>query len=228
MSRYDAYPSFRPGSTSRRDRRAPIPRPAKSLRQLALERRPRLDLPDRGARSFVEIERRRRQATTSQVRRSASVQAWELLGWVAAAAVLALAGVGVLALIPGALGPVGTARSGSGGARSPGLAHGAGTRAPAGGPGDVVVLPIQVGAPELVALMVGSLADQWTFEDVAGETTLRVEVARARIGEAFLRASLALRAPSGRRAWDRLGVDRLELRCEEAALSLRVVSHAGP
>ena len=76
--------------------------------------------------------------------------------------------------------------------------------------------------------MVGGLADDWTLESVEGETILRVGVVDGQLGEAFSRASLTLRTLSGRRAWARLGADRLEVRSEGVALSLEVMKGTWP
>lgn len=88
--------------------------------------------------------------------------------------------------------------------------------------------PVQVSAPEVVSLLFGDGAQQWTFERVLGESTLRVEVAPEDMGSSVLRASRTLRTPSGRKAWRSLGADHLEVRGGDVAVDLSLTKPAAP
>lgn len=247
MSRHDAFSKFQQRTAHR---------PPASTR-------PRLDLPERGARSFVEMERERRSRSEAVARRreaprrraperragsrfaeGRAQRAREVAGWSAAAVAVALLAVGWLLVVPlpsragsdaaavrrapapEAVTPESPGRSAEAVAGPPRDDPGAWGRA-VPGPASTT-LPRQISAPDVVALMVGGLAERWTYESIDGETTLRVDVPEGDMPQALRRASRALRSSTGRRALRQLGADHLELRSPEGALSLRVASGQRP
>jgi hypothetical protein len=184
---------------------------------------------DPGARVSSRRGRRRRTASSPAAEQAARV--WELVGWITAALLLCVAGAGLFAFVPLPFGPFGSsARAGLQPASAPVPSRRTNPLKVPGEPVPAVgtARPQQAAAPEVVSLMVGGLSDEWTFESIGGETTLRVQVETSELGEAFLRAALALRTSSGRQAWSRLGADRLELRSDDAAITLEVAKRAVP
>jgi hypothetical protein len=198
-------------------------------------RGPRLDIPDGATRFSVDDDaaaevrshrsatraRRRAPAATSSSPRPRETLAWLLLA-------VMVVGIGLKYLLdlpvpapsttPTAAGPASTASD----------------EAPSK-PSDALDVPIpvaedgpvQLSAPEVVEALFGDGADQWTFERILDESTLRVEVPPDEMGAAVIRASRTLRTPSGRKAWRSLGADYLEIRSGPVAVGLSLVS-SGP